>query len=368
MRFVALEQIGDGMALARNLPSDRADGAPLLRAGMTLTDQLASRLAAAGFTGVWVDDELSAEITPAPEFPVDVIGMALHAAAGALDAAPSALGTGRELDPRIVRKLHDAAADIADAVLEYPADQSPISDLPVATATAPWHAVRVALLGTFIGRRVLEQGGWLDYQGVKRFDSLDERLSTLALGLLVHDIGVPAPATRQDATGVCMTAEVDQPVAHVTVGTALFPAESTPAGMRVVIHGHHERWDGLGYPERKHRDAIALNARVAAVADAYDAMTATGEGRLPLSTSAALRQIEVGAGSWFDPALAKQLLALIPPHPVGHELILPDGRHAVVAALARGGRLAPTARLRSELGSIVELVANMALPGSSAAA
>ena len=123
------------------------------------------------------------------------------------------------------------------------------------------------LLGTFIGHRALAQRGWTDFQGVQRFDQFDERLSTLAFGLLVHDIGLAASAGAG-----CMGAENVQRAEHISRGSALFPAAGTPAAARSVIHGHHERWDGIGYPERKRQDAIQPNARIAAIADAYDAL------------------------------------------------------------------------------------------------
>jgi hypothetical protein len=358
MRFLAVDAAA-GHLLARDVPSDRRDGAPLLRAGTELTPELAVRVADSGCRGVWVDDELGSQIEPPPEFPADVVGRAHHAITSALADAPPAIAAQRELDPRLVRQLHEAADDIADAVLEYPANVCPINDLPVSLATAAWHAVRVTLLGSFIARRLLTQSGWIDYQGVQRFDLFDERLATLAFGLLVHDIGTAAQ-DRGLLAGPCMDAEAEQAVEHVSLGAALFPAESTPAAGRVVIHSHHERWDGFGYPERKHHDATAPNARIAAIADGYDALRATGGGREPVAINAAVGAIEQDAGSRFDPAIVAHFTALVAPYPVGHEVLLPDGRRAIVAAVPPGDPLRPTVRLQSASGPIVELVTDLA--------
>jgi hypothetical protein len=359
MRFVAIDSVNDDV-LARDVPSERRDGAALLRAGMRMTSALAVRIADGGARGIWIEDELGAGIVPTPEFPADVIGLAHHALSKALAAAPGAIAAGRELDPSLVRQLRDAGDEIADAVLEYPPDLCPINDMPIAIATAPWHAVRVALLGTFVGHRALAQRGWTDFQGVQRFDQFDERLSTLAFGLLVHDIGVAASAG-------CMGAENAQRAEHISRGSALFPAAGTPAAARSVIHGHHERWDGIGYPERRRQDAIQPNARIAAIADAYDALRASGGGREPLPIHAAVATIEDGAGSRFDPALVAHFLALVPPYPVGHELVLGDGRSAVVVQPSRD-RLRPTVRLRSAGGATAELIADMDRGQTAAAA
>jgi hypothetical protein len=364
MRFIELDRLRDEVVLARNLPSDRPSGALLLRAGTTVTASLARRIADEGSTGLWIEDELGAGIEPTPEFPADVVGLALHAVGEALAAAPRAIARQRELEPQIVRRLREAGDEIADAVLEYPADQCPLSDMPATVASASWHAVRVALLGAFIALRALTQSGWVDYQGTRRFDRFDERLSTLAFGLLVHDVGVAPPAVP--AAG--MVPEADQDPAHTSRGSALFAAENTPAAARVVIHSHHERWNGSGYPEGKYGDAAAQNARIAAIADCYDALRASRPGGTPEPIHAAVEQITTADGHLFDPALLAHFTALVPPHQVGHTLVLPDGRDAVVVSLPRGDRLRPTVRLRDGSGAIIELVADMNAARSSALA
>lgn len=364
MRFLAIDRVAGDVVLARSVPSGRPDGIPLLRAGATVGAGLASRIAASGVNAIWIDDAIGRGIEPPPEFPADVIGIAHHAATAALEAAPRALAAGRELDARFMRELQDAAGEFAEAVLSYPGELCPISDFAVGRATAPWHAVRVALLGAFIGRRALTKTGWIDYQGVQRFDGLEERLSTLILGLLVHDSGAPAV----DGDGACMAPESEQTPEHVASGLALFAAESAPMAMRAAIQSHHERWDGAGYPDRKVRDTAALNSRIAAIADAFDALVATGGGRMPLPPHAAVRTITQAAGAQFDPALVAHFEALVMPYPVGHELVLPDGRSAVVVALPVGDRFRPTVRLQVDSGPIVELVADLLPSDVSAAA
>jgi HD-GYP domain-containing protein (c-di-GMP phosphodiesterase class II) len=71
---------------------------------------------------------------------------------------------------------------------------------------------------------------------------------------------------------------------------------------------HHERWDGSGYPAKLRGDAIPLEARVLAVADAFDAMTSPRPYRAPLSTEQALEEVGRCAGSQFDPLVAELFL------------------------------------------------------------
>jgi HD-GYP domain-containing protein (c-di-GMP phosphodiesterase class II) len=72
-----------------------------------------------------------------------------------------------------------------------------------------------------------------------------------------------------------------------------------------IVHAHHERWDGDGYPLGIQGDAIPLGARVVAIAESFDAMarrTPHGEERTP---EQALAELERCAGSQFDPQLVR---------------------------------------------------------------
>lgn len=350
MRFVPTEHVEDGMVLARDIISSRADGAPLLRRQTAITRDLAARAAQIGIRAVWIHDEAGEAIIPAPEFPHDVLGLSFHAVSRALEGAEKALVNGNPLDHRLQGMLTEAAAELAEAVLEYPPDTCSVPDLGIATPSAAWHAVRVALLGTFIGRRVLAHRGWTDYQGNRRFDRQGERLTTLATGLLIHDIAVPA---GPDGT---IVAERQQTQEHVQAGTSLFLAEDIPVAARVVLRHHHERWDGSGYPDRKLGDAIPMNARIAAIADEYDELTSHDGVALP----AAITAISQGARGHFDPSLIEHFTRLVLPFPIGHMVTLDDGRPAVIVRVNAASRLRPTVRAINADGTTEEFVADLA--------
>ena len=81
------------------------------------------------------------------------------------------------------------------------------------------------------------------------------------------------------------------------------------AALPYVLY-HHERWDGDGYPTGKAGDEIPLEARVLAVADAFDAMTSLRPYRRTLDVPEALDEIDRCAGSQFDPEIASLFLGL----------------------------------------------------------
>jgi len=88
---------------------------------------------------------------------------------------------------------------------------------------------------------------------------------------------------------------------HATIGFEMlcglpFLRDALPA-----IRGHHERWDGRGYPDQLARELIHPYARILAVADSFDAMTSARPYRQALSFDEATRRLHVDAGAQFDP-------------------------------------------------------------------
>jgi HD-GYP domain-containing protein (c-di-GMP phosphodiesterase class II) len=77
-----------------------------------------------------------------------------------------------------------------------------------------------------------------------------------------------------------------------------------------MVHQHHERLDGSGYPQGLKGDAIALEARVLAVADVVEAMASHRPYRPGLGIEAALKEIEEKRGKWFEPAAVDACLRL----------------------------------------------------------
>jgi HD-GYP domain-containing protein (c-di-GMP phosphodiesterase class II) len=82
------------------------------------------------------------------------------------------------------------------------------------------------------------------------------------------------------------------------------------------VLAHHERIDGGGYPHGLAGDQIPLEARILAVADAYEAMTADRAYRPALGHDAAQKELVACAGTQFDPRVVDAfLLVLAPPRP-----------------------------------------------------
>ena len=80
------------------------------------------------------------------------------------------------------------------------------------------------------------------------------------------------------------------------------------------VRGHHERWDGAGYPDGLAGEAIPLESRIIAVVDAYDAMTTTRPYRLALPHAEAVRRLREGAGRQWDPRVVSAFVTWAEDH------------------------------------------------------
>jgi response regulator RpfG family c-di-GMP phosphodiesterase len=78
--------------------------------------------------------------------------------------------------------------------------------------------------------------------------------------------------------------------------------------VRQIIRGHHERFDGTGYPDGLKGDENCLEGRILAVADAYDAMRSSRAYRRALTTDQAVRELQLGVGTQFCPLCVGALL------------------------------------------------------------
>ena len=73
---------------------------------------------------------------------------------------------------------------------------------------------------------------------------------------------------------------------------------------------HHEKWDGTGYPEGLQGEAIPFLGRLLGVADFYDALTSARAYRGAMPAGEAIKLVESGSGTHFDPAIAAAALRL----------------------------------------------------------
>jgi putative nucleotidyltransferase with HDIG domain len=136
-------------------------------------------------------------------------------------------------------------------------------------------------------------------------------LATLRRGALLHDvgkIGVPDNILRKPTA--LSESEWGVMKRHPEFGARIIAGIPFLEDVARIVRHHHERWDGMGYPDGLKGDRIPLGARIFAVGDSFDAMTSDRPYRRGLLIAAAREEIRRCGGSQFDPAIVTAFLSI----------------------------------------------------------
>ena len=161
------------------------------------------------------------------------------------------------------------------------------------------HSIRVSHYSKVIGRELGLDG---------------ELLRHIELGGHVHDIG--KIGVREDVLnkpGKLTDAEYEHIMTHPVLGWRILAPllGETPVALNIV-RSHHERYDGHGVPDRLTGDQIPLEARIAAVADSFDAMTSDRPYRPDgMTIEASVAELVRCSGTQFDPAVVAAMVAAV---------------------------------------------------------
>lgn len=188
------------------------------------------------------------------------------------------------------------------------------------------HGKRVAALSALFGRFL-------------RLD--EESIARLFWAGFIHDLGkIAIPMHILTKNALLSDEERLELVCHPSLGAEIATSvlKNCPEGFRfrngielsygnfvegsTAILFHHERWNGKGYPEGLKGESIPLVARIAALADSYDAMVSERSYRQAMSSEEAINEIERCSGVDFDPYLAGKFIRLLRSRACMEEIIL----------------------------------------------
>lgn len=155
-------------------------------------------------------------------------------------------------------------------------------------------------VSTYAGKLASKFG--LDKRSVSKIEAAGLLHDVGKIGMPDNILGKPGRLTDEEMLKV---KEHPALSAHILQSTIL--RDMVPA-----VRGHHERWDGNGYPDGLKGTAIPLEARILAIADTFDAMTTDRPYRKAMPIDEALAEIERCSGAQFDPQLVAVFLSLFP--------------------------------------------------------
>jgi diguanylate cyclase (GGDEF)-like protein/putative nucleotidyltransferase with HDIG domain len=131
-------------------------------------------------------------------------------------------------------------------------------------------------------------------------------LKAIRTGSLLHDIGKLAIDDYiLNKPGKLSKQEYEKVKMHVAAGDEILQQIRFPFPVAEYVRCHHERWDGLGYPNGLKGEEIPLGGRILAIADAFDAIRYSRPYKLPINIDEAVEILRAQSGTVFDPTLVQ---------------------------------------------------------------
>lgn len=314
MRYLLIDDIKDGMYLAKDLFSN--EGKILLAKGTKLTQSYLRRLKDFDFTHLYVLDGKDDE-------DLDIVGPISEVTkAQAVKIVKDTLGKALVSQSMDLKQINLVADIILDEIMENNDVIYNMLDLKEHDNYTYCHSVNVCVIATIMGKHL----------GYPR-----DRLKDIAVGSLLHDLGkiYIDPEILDKITGLTEK-ETKQIQEHARLG---FERLRTYSGLSIlaahIAYQHHEREDGSGYPRGLKGDDIHPYAKIAAVADSYDAMTSNKLYRKPLWSHEAINELKKNSPEKYDLKAAAALSWAVAPYPIGSVLLLSTKEKAVVVNTSR---------------------------------
>jgi HD-GYP domain-containing protein (c-di-GMP phosphodiesterase class II) len=303
MRFLSIDNVAPGSRLAK--PLYGSQGSILLRENAEITEAILSRLKALGFTGLYIDDEISEGIVIN-----DVVEEKLRLETAArLEKIMINNGNIAEMMPLI--------SDIVDSVIASGDVEIQMNCLWGHHEYTYLHCVNVGILAVSIG--------------IKLNLNRDELIQLGTAGIL-HDIGKKfVPLEILDKEGKLNDEEYELIQKHPMLGfEVLADALELNSVTKVGVLQHHERYDGSGYPKGLKGSEITIFGRILAVADTYDAMTSDRAYRNAFSPSETVEYLMGTGNRLYDSEVIEIFTKCVTVYPVGTCVELTDGTKGIV--------------------------------------
>lgn len=346
MRLVATRRVPIGSVLARDVTIGAARERALLRSGVAITERYRTALLDGGHNAVYIEDSISTDIVVTPALTERTRAQATESLNRAFANVPAAARARERMAPEAIAELERVAQLIATEIAGSGQSVVALSDLGAADQYTLQHSIDVCAVGLMIAKRLFQDHGRVDYRGKRVWDRLEQWLAKLGVGLMLHDIGkVAIPSDILNKPGRLEPDEWTIVKAHPTVGLELLSSDLISPLVKAVVRSHHERWDGTGYPNGIGGEEIPHFARIAAVADVFDAVTSERVYKAAKPQHVGHEIINAGAGTQFDAEVVETFNKVVAPWPPGDEIVLADGRSGVVVSCPADELARPLVRI-----------------------
>lgn len=323
MRYIPVSKLMPGMAIGQEIFSGRGD--ILFAIHSLLTKDTILMLKEMGYAGVYIDDTFTQGMEIQQVISPEIRRETLRAVHN-IYLTEAAIGSEEE------RHFHKSIEDVVEDLLTNGDVMCNMVDIKSYDDYIYYHSVNVALISAMMGCKL----------GLTK-----EEIKDLTAAALLHDIGKKfVDAKILKAPRALTEEEIPEMVQHPKLGCEYLRKNFNfkEEILRGVLE-HHEWMNGEGYPLRKSAEEISLYGRIIKIADAYDAMTSKTPYRKSMQPADAVEYIMAMAGVEFDLKLVNVFLGCIAVYPIGCEVILSNGEHAVVMRNYNGFVLRPRLKL-----------------------
>ncbi len=349
MRLVATRRLADGAVLARDVTVGANRDRALLRAGVPITERFKEALLSAGLNAVYVQDAATDDIVVTAALSEATRAEASRGLALAFSSVPVALAARESFPQKAMEELERVALIIAGEIAGSGQAVVALSDLAAADAYTLQHSVDVCALGLMIAKKLFDKEGRVDFRGKRSFDKLEHWLAKLGVGLMLHDVGkLAVPTEVLNKPGKLTPDEWKIMREHPTIGLEMLSSNAISPLVKSVVRAHHERWDGTGYPLGTSGAKIPHFARIAAIADVFDAVTSERVYKGAAPQHIGHQIINAGSGTQFDPGIVAYFNKVVAPYPPGNEIDLSNGFSGVVVSCPSADLSRPLVRVTKD--------------------
>lgn len=334
MRYLPTSKLTPGMALGQDI----YDGAGrlLLAKHLLLNEEYISSLEFLGFPGIYIDDEFTKGIEIQQVISPKVRSRALKMIHELFTFDPE-----EEELPVSEVKLRMNVESVVQDILNNGDVMCNMMDIKNHDDYIFYHSVSVEVMSVMLGA----------WYGLNR-----EELYQLATAAMLHDIGKKY-ISPDIIDGVWPLEGEDRETwkKHPKLGAEFLKnSYHFSSAVYTSVLEHHEWYNGEGYPLGKAGEDILLYARIIKTADCYDALVSKRPSRRALAPVEALEYMMAMSGVEFDPSLISIFVRKIAIYPVGCEVELSNGTHAVVVKNFRDFTMRPLVKV-IETGEMLNL-------------
>lgn len=323
MRLLSIDNVKENMLLARNIYA--ADGRILLSEGVRLNENYIRRLKELNINSLYITDKRIGKVE------VDEL-VRVQTRLEASKIIKDTMNNLRENKGPTSERVYKIINNIIDEIIRNPKIPFNMMDIRAMNDYLFGHSLAVGILSIMTG----VSAGY-NYQ----------RLKELGVGAFLHDLGkVLIPEKIVNKVGQLTTEEYTEMKKHSQLGYAILKkCHDYSSVSSFVAWQHHERFNGSGYPRGLKEKDIHEFARIAAIADVYDALSSDRVYRYHLYSHEVIAIIRDESQGLFDPEFVKLFLGNVVPYPIGTMVLLNNNEKALVIKVPKGSPASPVVKV-----------------------